>query len=99
MEFCLRDDDGYDRNSAVHFQLLSKFLSDPKILVCPGDTGKQAATSFQNLQPDNVTYLLRSGANRSDPSEVVLRCPIHGNLLKADGSVELGRLRRRTVNQ
>jgi hypothetical protein len=99
MELCLRDDDGFDRNAAAHFAVLSRELMDPRILVCPADVGRQPATSFQDLKPDNVTYQLRSGANPSHPDEILLRCPIHENILRADGSVELGKLRPRRMNQ
>jgi hypothetical protein len=97
MELCLRDDDGVDRNAALHLRALSGELASPNFLVCPADTTKQSATSIQELQPDNLSYQLRTGAdvNAGHPEEILLRCPIHGNILRCNGSIELGRSQRR----
>jgi hypothetical protein len=89
-EFCSLGGDGFDRNAFVHFMVMSNGLVTPKLLVCPADSSKHPAGDFQSLQADNVTYQMRSGANISEttPDEVVARCPIHGHVLKCDGSVQ-----------
>jgi len=94
-EFCLPGPDGYDQNAYRHFQVLSNELGSPKVLVCPADKTKHAASSFRDLQALNVSYLLRSGTNidESHPQEILIRCPIHGNIGLCDGSVQRPRER------
>jgi hypothetical protein len=71
---------------------MSNELSTPKILVCPEDPEHQAASDFSNLQPENVSYLIRSGKDVDDahPQAVLLYCPIHHHICYADGSVIQG---------
>jgi len=93
LESCDRGADGFDRNAARHFQVMSNELNTPKILVCVADSSKTPAADFQNLQAANVSYLVRSGTNLADvfPNEILARCPVHGHILRCDGSVESGR--------
>ena len=90
LELCLPGNDGFDRNAAFHFQVMSNELSTPKILVCPSDDRKTAALNFGSLQPANVSYQVCSGTNVSDvnPQQVLAVCPIHNNVLLCDGSVQ-----------
>ena len=90
LELCAPGPDGYDRNAALHFMVMSNELSTPRVLVCPSDSGKSFALSFQNLQAANVTYLLRTGPGVEDtnPATVLAVCPIHNNVLLTDGSVQ-----------
>jgi hypothetical protein len=90
LELCAPGPDGYDRNAALHFMVMSNELSTPRVLVCPSDSRKSFALSFQNLQPANVTYLLRSGPGVEDtnPATVLVVCPIHNNVVLTDGSVQ-----------
>jgi hypothetical protein len=90
LEYCSRGSDGADINAYIHFQVMSNALSTPKILVCPGDSAKQPAFDFQHLQATNVSYILFSGTNVDEdyPQEILARCPIHGNVLLCDGSVQ-----------
>jgi hypothetical protein len=93
LELCERDAEGYDRNAARHFQVMSNELNTPKILVCPGDKSKQAANTFNNLESWNVSYQLRTGETVSDtnPEEVLIYCPIHHHTGRTDGSVRQGK--------
>jgi hypothetical protein len=97
LELCAVGPDGFDRNAAFHFQVMSNELSTPKILVCPADTKKQAALDFLSLQPVNVSYQVRSGTNINEtvPGEVLASCPIHHHVLLCDGSVQAARKGRR----
>ena len=90
LELCLLGSDGFDRNAAFHFQVMSNELSTPKILVCPADSKRQPAPDFLSLRPANVSYQVRSGPNVSDtnPDQVLAVCPIHNNVLRCDGSVQ-----------
>ena len=89
LEFCARGADGSDANAWRHFQVLSNELSNPKILVCPTDSSKQAASDFIDFGPGNVSYLIRSGTNiaSTHPEEWLARCPIHDHELLCDGAV------------
>jgi hypothetical protein len=90
LELCLRGSDGFDRNAAFHFRVMSNELSTPKILVCPADSKRQSAMEFLSLDPANMSYQLRSGPEVSEthPEEVLAVCPIHNNVLRCDGSVQ-----------
>jgi hypothetical protein len=89
MEFCAVGRDGFERNTAGHFQVMSNELNTPKILICPQDKTKKPSADFANLQAENVTYQLRSGTNISEanPKAALAVCPIDGNTLYCDGSV------------
>ena len=89
MEYCDRTQEGWDKNSFHHFQVMSNELTTPKILICPSDT-KQPSLSFAHLYSQNVTYLIHSGTNVTDayPDEVLAYCPIHNVVLFTDGSVK-----------
>jgi len=93
MELCRPGSDGFDRNAAFHFQVMSNELSTPFILVCPSVSKKHPALNFQNLRPENVSYLVRSGTNinETNPNEVLAVCPIHHWVLLSDGSVQRGK--------
>ncbi|MCX6930081.1 MAG: DUF4190 domain-containing protein [Verrucomicrobia bacterium] len=97
LELSMPASDGFDRNAAFHFQVMSNELSTPIILVCPADTTKQPALNFQSLQSANVSYQVRSGTNVSDtnPEQVLAICPIHNHTLLCDGSVQTGRKPRK----
>jgi hypothetical protein len=89
LELCSRGSDGFDSNTAIHFQVASNELSTPRILVCPKDRSKKPATSFSLLTADNVTYRLRTDPNITEKGlkQVLAVCPIDGNTLYSDGSV------------
>jgi hypothetical protein len=97
LELCALGRDGFDRNPVIHFQVMSNELSTPRILFCPADTKKHPALDFLNLQPINVSYQVRTGTNinETNPQAVLAVCPIHGTVLRCDGSVQPGRKRRR----
>jgi hypothetical protein len=88
MEYCDRTWDGSDKNSFLHFQVLSNYISSTKLLICPSDT-KKPAIDFAHLQSANVSYQLHSGdnVNESKPREILAYCPIHHNVVYVDGSV------------
>jgi competence protein ComGC len=88
LELCSRGTDGFDRNSAVHFLVMSNELSTPKVLLCPADSSKQVTFDWANLQTTNITYQLDSKASPANPQQVLVICPIHGTALLCDGSVQ-----------
>lgn len=89
LEFCNIGVDGLDRNSALHFQVMSNELNTPMILVCPNDRSTWGALGFANLRPSNVTYQMRSSRNLSQQSrrEILVVCPIDNNVLYCDVTV------------
>jgi hypothetical protein len=89
MEYCARGADGFDTNAALHFQVMSNELSTPRILVCPKDQSRKPAAGFPGLQASNVTYRVRSGTNlnESNPTAVLVVCPLDGNTVLCDGNV------------
>ena len=95
LEFCASGSDGFDSNSARHFQVVTNAeqLPTPLLLVCPQDRSKKAATELRKLGPANVTYRLRTGTriDLSHPKEVLAVCPIDGNTLYCDGTVVKGK--------
>jgi hypothetical protein len=97
LELCAMGPDGFDRNAAFHFQVMSNELSTPKILVCPADSKKQPALDFLSLQSANVSYRVRTGTNINEtvPEEVLADCPMHNHVLLCDGSVQTRRKGRR----
>ena len=88
LELCSVGSNGFDRNAAFHFQVISNELPDPRYLLCPSDSGRMVA-SFRGLRPANVSYQLRTGTN-IDEAEVLAVCPIHNHVLMNDGSVHIG---------
>jgi hypothetical protein len=78
-------------DSGLVFLVMSNELSTPKLLVCRADTNHMAATNWASFTSANCSYQY-VGANASDtePSAVLITCPIHGNVLLADGSVQMG---------
>jgi hypothetical protein len=89
LELCAPGPDGFDKNAATHFLVMSNELSAPSILVCPADK-RPAATDWAHLEAANVTYQVRSGDGVTDanPQQVLAVCPIHNNVLRTDGSVQ-----------
>jgi len=65
-------------------------MSTPKILVCPADTGRQAAASWASFTSANCSYeYLAPSAPETEPSRVMFRCPVHGSIGLCDGSVQM----------
>ena len=59
-------------NVAACFQVMSNELATPKILVCPEDSGHEAATDFNsNFTRANISYFIGVDAVESDPQAVM----------------------------
>jgi hypothetical protein len=91
LELCDVGADGLDRNSWLHFQVMSNELSTPKILFCPADDQKQMALNFSQLDAGHCTYLVHSGKDvtEANPQAVLVICPIHRNVLFCNGAVQM----------
>jgi len=59
-------------NVAACFQVMSKELSTPKILVCPSDQERIPATNFQNdFNNSHISYFINPDADESYPQEIM----------------------------
>ena len=91
-ELCDRDSEGFEKNPAPVFMVMSNALWTPKVLICPNDKTKSAAADFASLTTNNISYKLRTGANvgPDHPSEILAIDPINGLVLHCDGSIQEG---------
>jgi hypothetical protein len=65
---------------------LGSFL---KILICPADTGRQPADTASTFTMANCSYeYLMPSAREGEGNQIAFRCPLHGNVCLADGSVQ-----------
>lgn len=87
LEFCSAG--RYDTHSDKHLKTLSEELPNPEVLVCPSDSTKKIAASFQKLGAENVSYLVHTGRgiNENNPGEILVRCPVHHLTLDVSGDV------------
>jgi hypothetical protein len=86
---------GGDNNDKYPTSLvvMSNELSTTKILVCPSDTARQpfASLGFGQFQDSMTSYQLTVQPEDGEmkfPQCIIAKCPIHGNYLLADGSVQ-----------
>lgn len=64
-------------------------MGSPKILVCPADSAHQPAADWASFTMANTSYeFLAPSGSETEPQRVVFRCPIHGHVGLADGSVQ-----------
>lgn len=85
-----------DRNARElpsDFLCFSNELVSPGILVCPEDRKHRKATSWASFTPANSSYEIVSPGVAADGTNSFIRCPIHGHIGLADGSVVWGRRR------
>jgi hypothetical protein len=75
-----------------NFQVMSNELNTPKILLCPSDTARAEARDFNSFGAGNCSYEYfvpgQDEKPATEPNRVMVRCPIHGNIGLADGSVQ-----------
>ena len=74
-----------------NFASMSNELVTTRLLLCPQDKNKKPADDFTHFVPaQNVSYeYLTPNAKEADVlGQVVFRCPIHGNTVSGDGSVQ-----------
>ena len=79
----------FDHNQQLppDFISMRKELNTPEILVCPADTTRLPAASWEQWTPARVTYeYFGAGTSEQEPSLVLTRCPIHGSVGINDGS-------------
>lgn len=75
---------------------MSNEVATPKILLCPSDYSRHAATNWSSFTSSNCSYeIVTKGLRAGDTNATFLRCPIHGYVLRADGAVFYGDRRLR----
>jgi hypothetical protein len=50
-----------------HFQIMSNELSTPKVLLCPADASRMAATNFTFLRNSNISFFVGIDATETNP--------------------------------
>ena len=89
LELCLPGSDGFDRNSAFHFQVMSNELGSAEDSGLSGRYQEAAGAQFRKPPAGECELPGCSGANVTEvnPEQVLAVCPIHNNVLLCDGSV------------
>lgn len=90
LELCSPDKNGFDENAYLFLRVISNELATPNTLVCPLDHSKIPATDWTSLTASNITYRFYSGTNINVKSkkQILAICPIDGNILYSDGTIE-----------
>lgn len=90
LERCAADKEDFDRNAWLYLKTMSNEIENPALLVCPQDRSRKPAASWEALQATNITYRFCFGTNVSfsNPRQIIAVCPVDGNVLYGDGSVE-----------
>jgi len=55
-----------------HFQKLKNYRLEPRWFICPFETNRQAAVSFEALNDLNISYFLNADASTNNPSRTIL---------------------------
>ena len=72
---------GLRQNGYLIFQCMSNELTVPLLVVCPQDKSKVRAKDWASLSESSVSYIFPTTSN------VLVVCPVDGNILYTDGSV------------
>lgn len=72
---------GLRQNGNLIFQCMSNELTAPLLTICPQDKTKHAAKDWASLSELNVSYIFPATSN------VLVVCPVDGNIFYTDGSV------------
>ena len=88
-ELCDPDSNGFERNPVPIFMVMSNELASTTVLVYSDDREKKWAADFASLTTNNISYRLRTGTNvnLNNPWEILAVDPIHGLVLRCDGTV------------
>lgn len=62
----------YSDHVFPHFQRISSLLVEPKLLACPLDYSRQAATNWEVLNDLNISYFLNADISTNNPSHSIL---------------------------
>lgn len=62
-------------------------IGSPKVLHCPGDKTRGVPSTFEQAVSQTPYAYLGTGASETNLTRIITICPIHNNVLLADGSV------------
>ncbi len=82
--------DWNDTNPPSLLVLSNDYLPDARMLVCPSDASRPAATNWTSVTSDQVTYLYFVGNTMDDAANQghpMLLCPVHHHVVLGDGTV------------
>lgn len=83
--------DNGDKAPPDVMSLQAALAGNASLLVCPSDPNRKPASNWQSLTTANISYeYLGASADFTEPSRVLFRCAIHGNVALMDGSVQSG---------
>ncbi len=83
--------DNGDKAPPDVMSLQAALAGNASLLVCPSDSNRRPASNWQSLTTANISYeYLGASADFTEPSRVLFRCAIHGNVALMDGSVQSG---------
>ena len=86
-----------DKRMPADFLSMSNILSTPRILICPGDHSRQAASNWTSFTAKNASYVIVAPTIfESDTNTAYLRCVIHTNHLGYTHGYVFDGTRRRT---
>jgi hypothetical protein len=64
-------------------------LSDPRILICPGDRSRKTASDWSSFTDANSSYvMLTAGFHNDETNRAYLRCQVHNNVGYTHGQVK-----------
>jgi len=71
-----------NKHMPADFLSMSNELAAPRILICPGDHFRQAATNWASFTVKNTSYeIIAPAISENDTNTTYLRCVIHTNHL------------------
>lgn len=65
-----------------HFLVLSNYLTQPRVLICPSDKSRHVTDGYKNFSNQNLSYFVRLGEPTNSPTLSVLAGDRH---LQTDG--------------
>jgi prepilin-type N-terminal cleavage/methylation domain-containing protein/prepilin-type processing-associated H-X9-DG protein len=62
----------YSGHTFPHLEKLKKYRSEPRTFICPFETTRQVAASYEALNDLNLSYFVNADASTNDPSHAIL---------------------------
>jgi hypothetical protein len=71
-----------------NFISMSNELNNPRVLICPGDRVRHAASNFVSLNSETCSYeIVNPGMSEDMTNKIFVRCKVHGFVVYEDGTV------------
>ena len=82
----------HDKKFPSNFEQMASLRGATRVLICPAD--KKGLSSDATAGYSSYEWLGAGMTEDVDPQQVIARCPFHGSVAHADGSVEMGKGKR-----